>query len=80
MRIDNILKAAAKRMVGVNVECDSAFSTVLISAHGEDDIFMQGYEADAFIQSVEDMGARCKCLSPAIIELALAEPYTDLWS
>jgi hypothetical protein len=80
MRIDYILKAAAKRMAGVSVECDSAFSTVCISAKGEGDVFMQGEEADTFIAECEAMGERCKCLSPDLIELALAEPYTDLWA
>ena len=80
MRIDYILKQAAKRMKNVYVDCDSSYSTVCISSPGEDDIFMQGEEADEFISQVEEMGERCKSLSPAIIELALAEPYTELWS
>jgi hypothetical protein len=81
MRIDYILKAAAKRMVGVTVDCDSAYSTVCISMHGEDDIFMQGDDAEQFISECEAMSNRCQCLNFDIIELALAEPYTEsFWS
>ena len=81
MRIDYILKAAAKRMVGVNVDCDSTYSTVCISTKGQDDIFMQGEEADNFIDECDAMSNRCKCLDFDIIELALAEPYAEnLWS
>ena len=80
MRIDYILKAAAKRMRNVAVDCDSAFSTVCISTPGQEDIFMQGDDAAQFIAEVETMGNRCKSLSPEVIELALAEPYADLWA
>jgi len=81
MRIDYILKASAKRMKDVSVECDSGFSTVCISAKGQDDIFMQGDDADAFILEIENLSKRCKALNPEIIKLALAEPYCEnLWN
>ena len=81
MRIDYILKAAAKRAAGVSVDCDSAYSTVCISCPGFEDIFMQGDEADQFIAEVESLGNRCRQLNPSVIELALAEPYADtLWN
>ena len=83
MRIDYILKAAAKRMEnsGVSIDWDSGYSTVLISCAGEDDIFMQGDEADTFIEEIEAMGNRCRSLNPYIIALALAEPYAEnIWN
>lgn len=80
MRIDYILKAAAKRMHNVTVDCDSAYETVCISTPGQADIFMQGDDAAQFIAEVETMGNRCKSLNTEVIELALAEPYTDLWA
>lgn len=80
MRIDYILKASAKRMKHVFVDVDSAYSTVCISTKGQDDIFMQGEDADNFIAEVEALSDRCKCLNVGIIELALAEPYAEnLW-
>jgi len=80
MRIDYILKAAAKRMHNVTVDWDSSFCTVSISTPGQDDIFMQGDDATAFIDEIESMGNRCRSLNPDVIALALAEPYTDLWA
>jgi hypothetical protein len=80
MRIDYILKAAAKRMQNVSVDCDSDYETVCISTPGQEDIFMQGDDAAQFIAECEKLGQQCRALSPAIIELALAEPYTDLWA
>ena len=81
MRIDYVLKNAAKRMTGVFVDVDSSMGTVCISTNGQDDIFMQGDDADQFIAECESLANRCKHLSPAIIELALAEPYAEcIWS
>lgn len=81
MRIDYILKAAAKRMQSVTVDCDSAYSTVCISTKGEGDIFMQGEDAETFMAECEAMSARCKALSIDVIERALAEPYAEnLWN
>ena len=80
MRIDYILKAAAKRMNGVSVDCDSSFSTVAITSPGFDEIFLQGDDADNFIDQCRAMSERCQCLNFDVIELAMAEPYTDLWN
>lgn len=81
MRIDQILKQTAVRMDGVTVDCDSRFPTVCISSPGHDEIFMQGDEAQQFIDEVEKLGQRCKSLNTGIIELALAAPYAEnLWN
>lgn len=83
MRIDYILKSAAKRMAdsGVSIDWDSDYSTVSISCEGEDDIFMQGEEADEFIEEIEAMGDRCRSMSPYTIALAMAEPYAEnIWN
>ena len=79
MRIDYILKRDAQysRNSGVTVDCDSAYSTVCISAPNEDDIFMKGDDADQFIDECEAMSIRCKCLNFGTIELALAKPYIE---
>lgn len=68
------------RAAGIDVETDSAYSTVAISAPGEDDIFMQGDEAEAFIDSTRALWKMYPSLPTYVCELALAEPYTDLWS
>ena len=72
---------AAQRMrdAGITVDCDSAYSTVSIDAPGEDSIFMQGDDADAFIAECEKLWNRYPSLSMDVCELALAEPYTVLW-
>lgn len=79
MRIDYILKAAAKRMEnsGISIDWDSGYSTVSISCAGEDDIFMQGEEADEFIEEIEAMANRCRSMTEYTIALALAEPYAE---
>ena len=68
------------RAGGVEVETDSRFSTVCISCRGEDDIFMQGDDASSFIDEARAMWKRYPSLPMAVCEMALAEPYTDLWS
>ena len=73
---------AAKRMsdAGITVDTDSGYSTVSIDAPGEESIFMQGDEADSFIEECRKLWNRYPSLPMSIAELALAEPYTDLWS
>lgn len=81
-RATRFIWAAAERMraAGITVDCDSAYSTVSIDAPGEDSIFMQGDGADSFIGECEKLWTRYPSLPMDIAELALAEPYTDLWS
>ena len=68
------------RAAGIDVDCDSAYSTVAISKAGEDDIFMQGDDVDQFISDARAMYRRYPSLPLNVCEMALAEPYTDLWS
>jgi hypothetical protein len=73
---------AAKRMrdAGITVDTDSAYSTVSIDAPGEESIFMQGDEADSFIEECSKLWNRYPSLPMDVAELAMAEPYTELWS
>lgn len=73
---------AAKRMsdAGITVDTDSAYSTVSIDAPGQESIFMQGDEADSFIEECRKLWNRYPSLPMDVAELATAEPYTDLWS
>ena len=68
------------KAAGINVDCASAYQTVCISKAGEDDIFMQGDDADSFISDALAMWKRYPSLPKYVCEMALAEPYTDLWS
>ena len=69
------------RAGGVEVETDSAYSTVAITSPDYlDEIFMQGDEADSFIAECRKLWIRYPSLPMDVAELALAEPYTDLWS
>ena len=72
--------ATRAREAGISVDCDSAYSTVCISAPGEEDIFMQGDEADQFLSEVDALCKRYPSLPRDIAELAIAEPYSVLWS
>ena len=65
---------------GIEVDCDSAYQAVCISAPGEDDILIHGEDADQFINEARAMWNRCPSLPISVCEMALAEPYTDLWS
>ncbi len=68
------------KAAGIDVDCDSSYSTVAISCRGEDDLFMQGDEADSFIDERRKLWNRYPSLPMDVCEMALAEPYTDLWS
>ena len=73
---------AAKRMrdAGITVDTDSGYSTVSIDAPREESIFMQGDEADSFIEECRKLWTRYPSLPMDVAELAMAEPYIDLWS
>lgn len=62
---------------GCSVDWDSSFSTVTISCKGEDDIFMQGDEADEFISEIEILTKRYKSLDSYTAACALAEPIAE---
>ena len=81
-RATRFLWGAAQRMrdAGITVECDSVYSTVSIECPGTDGAFMQGDDADAFIAECRKLWNHYPSLPMDVCELALAEPYTDLWS
>lgn len=69
------------KAAGIDVDCDSAYSIVAITSPDHlDEIFMQGDEADSFIDECRKMWKRYRSLPISVCEMALAEPYTDLWS
>ena len=76
------LWGAAQRMrdAGITVDTDSGYSTVSIDAPGQESIFMQGDDADAFIAECRNLWRRYPSLPMDVCELALAEPYSILWS
>lgn len=66
---------------GVSVDWDSGMSTVSITCAEEEDIFMQGDEADTFIAEIDALCKRYPSLSESNAALALAEPYAEsIWS
>lgn len=79
-RATRIFWDAAQRMrdAGITVDTDSGYSTVRINAPGEDSIFL--HDADTFIDECKKLWRRYPSLPMDVCELALAEPYTDLWS
>lgn len=78
-RATRFIHAAAQRSVngGVTVDCDSSYSTVAIDCPGFEGCFMQGDEADTFIEEVRALCKRYPSLDEATAELALAEPYAE---
>ena len=73
-----IREAAARcRADGVTVDMDSPYSTVAIDAPGQDGLFMQGDEADQFINEVRALCKRYRSLDEDTAALALAAPYAE---
>ena len=73
-----IREAAARvRADGVTVDIDSAYSTVAIDAPGVGGVFMQGDEADQFIEEVRALCKRYRSLDEDTAALALAAPYAE---
>ena len=68
------------KTAGIDVDCDSSYSTVAIACRGEDDIFMQGDDVDQFVSDARAMYRRYPSLPLNVCEMALAEAYTELWS
>ena len=77
-----VIWQAAQRMrdAGITVDTDSSYSTVSIDAPGQESIFMQGDDADAFIAECRKLWTRYPSLPIDVCELATAEPYSVLWS
>ena len=73
-----IREAAARcRADGVTVDIDSSYSTVAIDAPGQDGVFMQGDEADTFIDEVRALCKRYPSMDEDTAALALAAPYAE---
>ena len=65
------------RNSGFNVTMDSRFSWVSINGPGEEGPFMQGEEADGFIDEVKALCKRYRSLDEDVAALALAKPYIE---
>ena len=82
-RATKFIHAAAKRVrdAKIAVTYHRAQGWVTISCKGQDDIFMQGDEADNFIAEIDAMTRRFPSLDDQTAADALAEPYTEnIWS
>lgn len=81
MKLTDIIKAAAGRMVKVTVALDRGMGTVEISAEGHDAIFMQGGEADEFIAAVDKLYEDSGDVTEDEAALCQAEQYAEnIWS
>ncbi len=72
--------ADSAHAAGITVDCDSAYSIVSIECPGTEGALMQGNEADAFIAECRKLWNHYPSLPMDVCELALAEPYSVLWS
>ena len=84
MKIQEILHADAEytRNSGADVEIVSNYGTVCISdtTGQNDDIFMQGDDASAFISKVEQLWHETGDMDRDTIACALAKPYIEcIW-
>jgi hypothetical protein len=70
--------ADSAHAAGITVDCDSAYSTVSIECPGTDGAFMQGDDADTFIEECRKLWTRYPSLPMDVCELATAEPYSNL--
>ena len=70
---------AAKRFKdsGCVIDWNSAFSTVNIDCEGEEGVFMQGEEADSFIDELKAMTRRYPSLDEYTAACALAGPIVE---
>jgi len=79
MRTSTFIRQSANyvRRSGASVDVDRSYSTVCISAHGQDDIFMHGDDADQFIDQIDAISKKCRSVNFDDIELHLAKDYID---
>jgi hypothetical protein len=75
--LTDIIKAAAERMRDAAVDINRLLPTVCISAPGEEDIFMQGDEAEAFIAEVDKLYEQAGDVTEDECALCHAEPYCE---
>lgn len=65
----------------VDVDVDYFMGTVSITAPGQDDIFLQGEDAEAFIRQVEETWERVGTLPTDVVERAQAATYAEcIWN
>lgn len=76
------IRAAAGRFLATgDVDWNSGMATVTMTSPGEDDIFMQGDEADAFIAEIYALCKRYPSLDAHTAAAALAQPYAEnIWN
>lgn len=79
MKLKDIILAAAERMQNVSVHVVSNYGTVSITDDDniQDEIFLQGDDASAFISQRELLWNETWDLTRGDIELYLAEPYVE---
>ena len=83
MKLQDIIRDTASRMGGVSVNVNTAFGTVAISddTGKQEDIFMQGDDADRFIDELNKLWEETGDLGKDAIALHLAAPYVEnLWN
>lgn len=83
MELTKIIQDAAARMSSVTVELDHSYGTVTISDDEgvQDDIFMQGDDANLFLNEVDDLYQKAGDVTEDECALCAAESYVEcLWN
>ncbi len=81
--LTEIYEQTADRMRDVEVSVDSAFSWVTIHdiTGANEDIFLEGEEAEKFIQECDDLWNSLGDVYVHTLHLALASPYCEnIWN
>lgn len=71
MKFSDIVRASAARMADVEIDVDESFGSVAIGEYA----FMQGDDADAFIEEARELWEKCGDVTIDEAYAALAEPY-----
>lgn len=80
--IEQIIKANALSMSQVEITFDGRFPTVSIvdcSGDGQDEIFLQGHEAEEFAHQIAEVWALNPDLTEDEIIKHLAVPFVEMW-
>lgn len=84
MELKTIIEQDALYMREVRVDINRAFSTVCIvdlSSVEHEDVFMQGHEADDFVDAIDKIAESHPEVNFEDIALHLAKPYVDcIWN
>ena len=81
MSLATIIRQTARMasVAGVTVKVDRRMPWVTISTHGQEDIFLEGHEAELFVEACDKLWDKGRTVTMDECYLCEAEQYTILW-